>query len=654
MTTSWFQSLNRGLNKMEILITHPREGLLILDDQKNSLYSSDMSKLCSDDVGKLGHITNLALSSNESYLAFYSETHFSIYVFKSDLLKMLNKVETGMPRPEKLVWWANNIPLMIYESSITMIGPNKMQNLPLEDEDKIRGIAYWCELDGIRLITSSFIYFLERVQPATSKSLTFLSSDPSNQLIDAYREYQLKSENTERIFREIGQRLKEAIETVIEAATYQFSIPFQKLLWEVASFGKKKIEAESYNSDMYVQIIRSLSLINKLRYSSKCRRAITYKQLKAITPKNLLPIQLKYGDYFLVLKEAKNLNLKQRYTNMVYEEWACALLKNSMRNPNEIQNEIMDKLSQLEAEIKLKGGSEKYNSLTGAVSTIDYTKIAKVAQEKGYKEIAIQLVNNEHSVVKKIPYLLSLNQFEVALEISISNGDMNIVNKVISKILEKLRDNNAAFREFLEKMRFAHRKFITYAKQEGDIELMKQLRSSMEEVYNFSEVKMFLKRESEISRRNTEERDKALNDIEENFKKVYKDSFKSGIVKTQRKLISKQDDLNKTQKTQKYAGMTTRDSIIQLLQSSKQEEAKKVAKSVKMSEIWYLGIEAKVFADMGNFEQIEKFLEVKKSKLPYEYIAKLCLEKKKYTLAGEFINRITDEDLKGELLRKIK
>lgn len=176
----------------------------------------------------------------------------------------------------------------------------------------------------------------------------------------------------------------------------------------------------------------------------------------------------------------------------------------------------------------------------------------------------------------------------------------------------------------------------------------------MEEVYNFSEVKMKLKRESEINRKNTKDRDEELSKIEDTFKKVYKDSFKSTIVKTQRKLISKQDDINKAQKTTNYFGINTRESIVQLLRFSKQDEAKKLAKSVKMSEICYLGLEAKVFADMGNFDQIEKYLEVKKSKLPYEYIAKLCLEKKKYTLAGEFINRITDEDLKEELLRKIK
>lgn len=44
--------------KMEILIAHPKEGLLLLDDQKESTYSSDMSNFCSDDVGNIGHITN--------------------------------------------------------------------------------------------------------------------------------------------------------------------------------------------------------------------------------------------------------------------------------------------------------------------------------------------------------------------------------------------------------------------------------------------------------------------------------------------------------------------------------------------------------------------------------------------------------------------
>ena len=298
------------------------------------------------------------------------------------------------------------------------------------------------------------------------KALTFISADPSNKLIDAFREYELKSENTERIFREIGENLIDAIKTVIDAATFQWNIPIQKLLCEVASFGKKKIDADNSFSDMYVQYIKYLSSVNKLRYSTKCRRAITYKQLKAVDPKVLLPIQLKYRDYFLVLREVKNLRInKQKFINMCYEEWACTLLKNSKRSSNDLQNDILEKLSLLEAEIRSKGGNEKLNAITGSASTIDYTKIAKVAKEVGKNDIAIQLVNYEQSVIKKIPYLLSLDQFDAALEISVINGDMNIVHKVISKILEKHGQNEEWLKAFLDRMRFAHRKFMPNEKK---------------------------------------------------------------------------------------------------------------------------------------------------------------------------------------------
>ena len=90
--------------KMEILITHPSEGIMLLDDQKNTIYSTDMSQFCSDDVGRLGKITNFALSANDKLLTFYSSKDSTLYVFKSDLLKLLSKVQTDNPRPHQLAW----------------------------------------------------------------------------------------------------------------------------------------------------------------------------------------------------------------------------------------------------------------------------------------------------------------------------------------------------------------------------------------------------------------------------------------------------------------------------------------------------------------------------------------------------------------------
>lgn len=246
-----------------------------------------------------------------------------------------------------------------------------------------------------------------------------------------------------------------------------------------------------------------------------------------------------------------------------------------------------------------------------------------MARDVGYNDIAIHLVNCERSVIKKIPYLLSLNQFEVALEISIGYGDMNIVHKVISKILERNGKDEIWLKDFLDRMRFTHTKFITYAKQEENIELVKKLRILMNEIHNFSEVKMLLKRENEISRNKPEERDQELAPVEEIFKKTYNDPFKAGIVKYQKKLLIKQMDFNSTFKTKQYNGKTARETIESLLKTSKQNEAKALAKSIKMTDITYYGIEANVFASMGQFDQIEKYLEGKKSKLPYQFLAEL-------------------------------
>ena len=41
----------------------------------------------------------------------------------------------------------------------------------------------------------------------------------------------------------------------------------------------------------------------------------------------MLKRQLKYQDYFLVEKQVEALNMKQKYSNLCYEEWAIAMIK---------------------------------------------------------------------------------------------------------------------------------------------------------------------------------------------------------------------------------------------------------------------------------------------------------------------------------------
>jgi hypothetical protein len=57
---------------------------------------------------------------------------------------------------------------------------------------------------------------------------------------------------------------------------------------------------------------------------------------------------------------------------------------------------------------------------------------------------------------------------------------------------------------------------------------------------------------------------------------------------------------------------------------------------------------------LGKFDEIEKYLKVKKSNLPYHFLAQLCIEKKKMALAKNFVDRVTDEDIKEQLLIKMQ
>lgn len=101
-------------------------------------------------------------------------------------------------------------------------------------------------------------------------------------LIEAYKDFLEETDQTEKTFREIGNGLKGAIDTILDAATLMWSPKHQKLLCEIASFGKKRLDSESseigakvkvntHYSDLYVRTIKLLSFVNKLRYSAFCR-----------------------------------------------------------------------------------------------------------------------------------------------------------------------------------------------------------------------------------------------------------------------------------------------------------------------------------------------------------------------------------------------
>ncbi len=96
-----------------------------------------------------------------------------------------------------------------------------------------------------------------------------------------------------------------------------------------------------------------------------------------------------------------------------------------------------------------------------------------MADSKNKKELADFLISLEKAIVKKIPYLIEVQQYDKALHFAVDSGDPNIINKVILKILQN-RHISEAF-QLIHSVPDGLRHLRNYAKSRDDERLLGEL-----------------------------------------------------------------------------------------------------------------------------------------------------------------------------------
>jgi hypothetical protein len=119
-----------------------------------------------------------------------------------------------------------------------------------------------------------------------------------------------------------------------------------KHLLRTASFAKTFPEAANYDSNQYVNTVKHMVVLTKLRNSQNCARAMTMRQFEKVKAKNVLRMLLKFRDYRLALVMIEQLNLKQ-YTSLVYDDWCTTMIKHSQLTDQELEMRLTDKFDQL-------------------------------------------------------------------------------------------------------------------------------------------------------------------------------------------------------------------------------------------------------------------------------------------------------------------
>lgn len=133
---------------------------------------------------------------------------------------------------------------------------------------KAGGIKLSNEMDGLRVISAEKTYFLERVQQCMTKTFKIASTTPAAKLLNAQKSVDLNIPRADEIIRDVGDKIVEGIECLLEAAQYEHSnIQIMKHLLRTASFAKKFVDPNDYDANRYVNIVKTLIVLTKLRNS---------------------------------------------------------------------------------------------------------------------------------------------------------------------------------------------------------------------------------------------------------------------------------------------------------------------------------------------------------------------------------------------------
>ena len=300
------------------------------------------------------------------------------------------------------------------------------------------------EVDGLRISTNNGIYFISKVDKNLFEACYPFAKSNSKKLLKAYNSYLIDElDNGEKI-KELGDSLSTTIFVLLNAAaniywkeeeTDEVKKEAQMYLLKAAQLGKIFANAEEeFNHDKFLGICKDLRVVNNLRNNEDSQILITYKEYESLTFQELIKKILIQHNFNLAFKISNYLIGYD--TKKIYQKWACAKIKK------------LNRLANKSEQIKL------YDNIIYSLSNIknvSYIQLAKKAFKCKHNELGMKFLENEKSILAKIPIYLKMNKLENVLELSYETYDSNVIEIALNQLIdytgvdnyfiEKVKDN---------------------------------------------------------------------------------------------------------------------------------------------------------------------------------------------------------------------
>lgn len=394
-----------------------------------------------------------------------------------------------------------------------------------------------------------------------------------------------------------------------------------------------------------MDVCKDIRIVNNLHMSDS-PRFITYREYKRMNPNDLVNKLLRNHDFFLAFEISKylKLNLKK-----VYQKFAIEQMK-AMSDGADRKEEI--------------SMYERLQKKLQNVPNISYIKLAKKAFKYGKQEMGIKFLENEKSILTKIPQYIELKKWTEALDLAYQTYDTNVLITVIDKIMK-----NQSVEEFCQivgKDQKINSAVIDYLKKNYPSELDTYLRfkENYEELFFQSIEKFFRSATLDDRKKSLREAKAYLEKISQNKNTTFDLKFYKSYVKDIENSIHVKYDFLKDDIIPQTDTSPFDNSIYDVFKIAiKKEKFGKVENKNKMFEISKKKINIlriRAYAEMKHFDAIDALYnngDFKKLDLSFLNFAEVYIDYGQKDKAAEALKRITEPEYFGykiELLKYIE
>ena len=475
------------------------------------------------------------------------------------------------------------------------------------------------EMDGVRFISNDNHELLQHIPQVIIDIHKIGALSAGTILVEASKEFNRKSYKAGEWIEMLRDRdeMETSVQMAIEAAAHEFQPSDQKVLLRAASFGKSF--SPQANRDNFVNMCQMIRILNNIRLPT-VGMPLSYIQLEYLTPHVLLDRLVIRKQYAMAMKIADYLKIPETEGSLrILSNWASKKVHES---------DILDD-DQVAALIYTRLGHK-----TG----ISYSEIASEAVRRGRKNLAIKLLDHETRAGHQVPLLLTLEQYNMALEKAVFSGDTHLILSVIHRLKQKISS-----REFTFMIRNHEMAYHLYQKlcREEDPDRLKQIYSQEEDF--MSEGFCWIQDSYQESTRQ-DERKSCLQHAVNCFKKSKSTSsdINGQLTEEQLRLFTLQVRFEKSHIL--CLDLSVHETLEKLLMAKEYKVADDLKKEFKVPDKRYYFLRINILAEMGEWLELEKFSKSRKPPVGFEPFVDACLTQNNRYEAMKYVNKVDDEN----------